>query len=110
MLAACGGEGGGSSPSSSASNLGGVADGTTNAPDMKTGVFSDSLVQGLNYSQGNITGTTNANGEFTCDANRSQPVVFNFDYAVGSGCSKWECGLQSRYQCYAITHGVGCRQ
>lgn len=77
VLAGCGG-GGGSGGSPSPSNLNPPSDnpggGTT--PDLQTGVFSDSPVAGLRFVQGNHSGYTDTQGQFTYDANQPAPVQF----------------------------------
>ncbi len=53
FLAACGGGSGGGTAS------------TTQQGTTQQGIFLDALVQGVSYSAGSITGTTDANGNFT---------------------------------------------
>lgn len=74
ILASCGGGGGGGG-SPSPSNLNPPGGGTP-TPDLQTGIFSDSPVAGLRFVQGPLSGYTDAQGQFTYDANQSAPVQF----------------------------------
>jgi hypothetical protein len=55
---------------------------TTNVSTI-TGQFIDSAVEGLDYSCGDMSGTTNSNGDFTCEVGKT--VTFKLgDYTIGS--------------------------
>jgi len=69
VLGGCGG-GTGGGDSSSAATPGGAT-----PPATRSAVFLDSPVAGLSYTSGGQSGTTGADGSFTCEVD--QPVVFS---------------------------------
>ena len=57
----------------------------TSATEVKTitGQFIDSAVEGLDYYCGTMSGTTNSNGDFTC--NENETISFKLgEYPIGS--------------------------
>jgi hypothetical protein len=77
-LSACGGGGGGGGSSSPANVNPGTGNngGGNQQQNLQTGVFTDAPVAGLRYRQGAQQGVTNAEGQFTYDANSSEKVEF----------------------------------
>lgn len=74
-LSACGGGGGGGG-SSSPANVNPDSGNGNQQQDLQTGVFTDAPVAGLRYRQGAQQGVTDAEGQFTYDANSSEKVEF----------------------------------
>lgn len=78
-ISACGGGGGGggsSSPANVNPGTGNNNGGGNQQQDLQTGVFTDAPVAGLRYRQGSQQGVTDADGQFTYDANSSEKVEF----------------------------------
>ena len=77
LIVGCGGS------SSSSNNSSGATDTPTTETKTITGQFIDSEVEGLNYSCGIMSGTTNSNGNFTCKVDET--VTFKLgEYTIGS--------------------------
>jgi len=78
-ISACGGGGGGggsSSPANVNPGTGNNNGGGNQQQDLQTGVFTDAPVAGLRYRQGSQQVVTDADGQFTYDANSSEKVEF----------------------------------
>ncbi len=73
LLGACGG-GGGSSASSSGNNSSGSS-GEITVETVYTGIFIDSVVEGLRYAGASLSGETNATGSFQYKL--GEPIVFS---------------------------------
>ena len=81
-LSACGGGGGGGSSSSEPDR---VVEPSPEPEATVVGLFTDSPVSGLRFTQGSVTGNTE-NGEFKYNPERNDPVCFYFG-SVLLGCA-----------------------